>query len=154
MVHKLVILRWFYRADQDFGFARSSLLDREMSFYDQICFHFQQAAEKYLKAYVVKFELPFKKEHNLVKLLKICRHHDESFKSLWTHCRYLNAFYLETRYADTKFAVTSKENTQTAFESVGQIQKVIRQKLGIRGEVTKEEIDRENRKVDKILGKK
>jgi HEPN domain-containing protein len=49
MVHKLVILRWLYKADQDFGFARSSLLDRGVTFYDQICFHFQQAAENILK---------------------------------------------------------------------------------------------------------
>ncbi len=51
MAHKLVVLEWLFKADQDFGFAKT-ILSYPREYYDQICFHFQQAAEKYLKAYI------------------------------------------------------------------------------------------------------
>lgn len=55
MVDKRVINEWLVKAQEDFGFA-SSVLD-DSTYYAQICFHFQQAAEKYLKAFIVANEL-------------------------------------------------------------------------------------------------
>ena len=34
MVHKLVVLEWLYKADQDFFFAKHSLDDKSSSYYD------------------------------------------------------------------------------------------------------------------------
>jgi HEPN domain-containing protein len=70
----------------------------EMSFYAQICFHFQQAAEKYLKAYIVAYELAFKKIHELPELLRICKECNDSFSELQQECEFLTDFYIETRY--------------------------------------------------------
>ncbi len=42
------------------------------SFYAQICFHFHQAAEKYLKSYIIACDLEFKKIHDLPVLLQLC----------------------------------------------------------------------------------
>jgi HEPN domain-containing protein len=39
---------------------------------ETICFHCQQAVEKYLKAFLVSKNIPFKKVHNLEVLLKMC----------------------------------------------------------------------------------
>lgn len=55
---------WLDRAEDDLGYAKASL-DEELEFFDLICFHFQQAAEKYLKAFVVARGLQFKKIHEL-----------------------------------------------------------------------------------------
>lgn len=44
---------WFYIRDNEFGFARLGLEDKQDRFYAQICFLFQQAIEKYLKGYLV-----------------------------------------------------------------------------------------------------
>jgi len=38
----------------------------------QICFHFHQAAEKYLKSYIIASDLDFKKIHDLPAFLKSC----------------------------------------------------------------------------------
>jgi HEPN domain-containing protein len=48
MADPSVINEWLKKADEDFGFAVSVIEDS--TFYAQICFHFHQAAEKYLKS--------------------------------------------------------------------------------------------------------
>ena len=46
MADPKVVQEWLQKADEDLGFAASIIEDSP--FYAQICFHFQQAAEKYL----------------------------------------------------------------------------------------------------------
>ena len=48
----------------DFEFARVNF-EEGKPFFAQICFHFQQAAEKYLKSYTIAHELEFLKIHDL-----------------------------------------------------------------------------------------
>ncbi|PKL46484.1 MAG: hypothetical protein CVV39_07145 [Planctomycetes bacterium HGW-Planctomycetes-1] len=62
---------WLQKAQEDYGFASASLEDTE--YFAQICFHFQQAAEKYLKAFIVANKLEFRAVHNLLELLDICK---------------------------------------------------------------------------------
>ncbi|MFA5800123.1 MAG: HEPN domain-containing protein [Candidatus Peribacteraceae bacterium] len=97
MADMRLVNKWIEKAREDFGFAAGSLED-ESEFFAQICFHFQQAAEKYLKAYVVKFDLEFKKIHDLMELLDICRAHSPLLDDLQEHCIFLNRFYIFTRY--------------------------------------------------------
>lgn len=71
MANVRVVKEWIIEADEDFNFA-SVNLDEQDKFFSRICFFFQQAAEKYLKAYIVAYDLTFQKIHDLTKLLKIC----------------------------------------------------------------------------------
>jgi HEPN domain-containing protein len=71
MADPQIIQEWLKKADDDFGFACSVVNDS--SFYAQICFHFHQAAEKYLKSFIIAYDLEFKKIHDLPVLLKLCR---------------------------------------------------------------------------------
>ncbi len=153
MVHRLLILEWLYKADQDFGFAAMTVRDPAISFYDQICTSFHQAAEKYLKAYIVARELSFRKIHDLEKLLHICMTHDASLVSLEAACRFLNPFYVELRYADTPFLTATKHQAEEARRFASLVQQEIRKKLNINHEITLEEIRREDAAVDKILQK-
>lgn len=61
MISKKVIGEWFRKAKEDFDFASANLIDSNNTFFAQICFHFHQAAEKYLKTYIVAYKLEFKK---------------------------------------------------------------------------------------------
>jgi HEPN domain-containing protein len=45
MVNSGIVQEWLSKADADFQFARVNFEERK-PFYAQICFHFQQAAEK------------------------------------------------------------------------------------------------------------
>lgn len=96
MVDKRLINEWPAKAEEDFGFASSVIEDS--TYYPQICFHYQQAAEKYLKAFIVANDLEFKKSHELVELLGICGAKDQAIFQIEEDCNYLNRFYIDTRY--------------------------------------------------------
>ena len=63
--------------------------EEKKPFHAQICFHFQQAAEKYLKAYIIHNNLEFWKTHDLPLLLKQCVSIDSAFKNYAEDCEYL-----------------------------------------------------------------
>jgi HEPN domain-containing protein len=96
MADPKLIQEWLQKADEDLGFAASIIEDSP--FYAQICFHFQQAAEKYLKAIIVAEDLEFQKIHDLVILLKTCLGRRPELTSLMPECKLLNRFYIDTRY--------------------------------------------------------
>ena len=66
--HELVT-QWLARAEQDLGVAEHLLSQR--SFLCAVGFHAQQAAEKYLKAFLVKHQIEFPKTHNIGLLLDL-----------------------------------------------------------------------------------
>lgn len=90
-----IVKEWLKKADEDFGFASTSIENTD--FFAQICFHFQQAAEKYLKAFIIANKLDFRPVHNLLELLEICKK-DSGIEIIEDDCRYLNPFYIDTRY--------------------------------------------------------
>jgi HEPN domain-containing protein len=96
MVEPKLIQEWLEKADEDLNFAASIVEDS--TFYAQICFHFQQAAEKYLKALIVADDLEFQKIHDLVTILKICLGRRPALAGLMSDCKLLNRFYTDTRY--------------------------------------------------------
>lgn len=51
MVDRVLVREWLEKAEEDLEFARINLEEGKV-FFAQICFHFHQAAEKYLKAYI------------------------------------------------------------------------------------------------------
>ncbi|NWF93477.1 MAG: HEPN domain-containing protein [Syntrophaceae bacterium] len=91
-----IFREWLKKAEEDFGFARTSL--KQTRYYAQICFHFHQAAEKYLKAFIIANRLEFRPIHNLIKLLNICKNKNQRTEELEEACQYLNPFYIDTRY--------------------------------------------------------
>ena len=91
-----IFREWLKKAEEDFGFARTSL--KETKYYAQICFHFHQAAEKYLKAFIIANHLDFRPVHNLIELLNICKSENNKIEELEEACQYLNPFYIDTRY--------------------------------------------------------
>jgi HEPN domain-containing protein len=96
MVDPRVISEWLKKADEDLEFATSVV--EESTFYAQICFHFHQASEKYLKSFIIAQDLEFKKIHDLQVLLKSCLTKEPNLQELMDDCRFLNRFYIDTRY--------------------------------------------------------
>ena len=56
MVDREIINEWRTKADDDFEFARINF-EEEKPFFAQICFHFHQSAEKYLKLILLLISL-------------------------------------------------------------------------------------------------
>ena len=111
MADPRIVREWLIKVDEDFNFAKINL-EEDHKFYSQICFHFQQSAEKNLKAYIVAYDLEFEKIHNLIALLKICGKKDASLLSLMEQCELLNTAYIDTRYPVYWPTDYSKEKTQ------------------------------------------
>ncbi len=66
---------WIVKAEEDLR-----IIENEMEFVPEdriitsaICFHAQQAVEKYLKAFLAFNDIKFGKTHNLELLLEMCR---------------------------------------------------------------------------------
>jgi HEPN domain-containing protein len=97
MADPKIVREWLQKADEDLNFAKSNLQE-ENNYYAQICFHFHQASEKYLKSYIVAYDLEFEKTHNLIQLLTICSSQDSEILSLMKECERLNTAYIDTRY--------------------------------------------------------
>jgi HEPN domain-containing protein len=124
MVDSKVITEWVEKANEDLEFARINL-NENRPFFAQICFHFQQSAEKYLKAYIISRGLEFRKTHDLLILLKTCSDHDHSFDVLKEACEYLATFYIEARYPvhwPTHFSV---DDTKKALQYAEEIQSFV-----------------------------
>jgi HEPN domain-containing protein len=128
MVDVEIIREWLAKADEDFEFARINL-EEAKPFLAQISFHFQQAAEKYLKSYIIAHELEFLKIHDLPLLLKICISKDSSFEQLRDDCEFLTTFYIDTRYPVHWPTQFSPNETNKAFQATARIRDLIRNKL-------------------------
>jgi len=60
--------RWFQKAENDLLNVANNL-QAEKYPADTVCFHCQQAAEKYLKGFLAWHQKPFVKTHDLLELL-------------------------------------------------------------------------------------
>ena len=120
MADPQIISEWLKKANEDLEFAISVIEDS--TFYAQICFHFHQAAEKYLKSLIIAYDLEFKKIHDLPVLLKLFLVKNPELKKLMNDCRLLNGFYIDTRYPvhwPTQYTKEEALKAKKAAEHIG-----------------------------------
>ncbi len=77
---------WVAKAEGDFIVAERLLRARKQPVYDAICFHAQQCAEKYLKAFLQENDRDVPKTHKLLDLLKLCLEIDPVLEFLNAAC--------------------------------------------------------------------
>lgn len=87
---------WFEKANHDLQDA--NILFKNAGHSDTICFLCQQAAEKYLKGFLVNNKITPPKIHDLPTLLSKCSKINPDFKDWLEECTILNRYYVETRY--------------------------------------------------------
>jgi HEPN domain-containing protein len=64
------VRQWLLKAEEDLNAAKS-LTTYGASFLFTVCFHSQQAAEKYLKAFLTYHQVEFPKTHDIDELLDL-----------------------------------------------------------------------------------
>ncbi len=69
-VRKKLVQDWVQKANQDLA-AAEALLSRDPPLLSPSCFHSQQAAEKYIKAYLTWRQVEFPKTHDIGELLNL-----------------------------------------------------------------------------------
>lgn len=82
--------------------------------FDAACFHAQQAAEKFLKAFLAHRGVSFPYTHNLAKLVEICAASESAFRSLLNVAAPLTPYAVELRYDDSFWPTMQMANEARA----------------------------------------
>jgi len=96
-VIRKIVGEWIYKADQDITSAEA-LLSQDPPLLYPSCFHSQQAAEKYLKAYLTRRQVEFPKTHSIREILNLVKTVDEELATELLPATALTPYGVEVRY--------------------------------------------------------
>ena len=125
------LARWLRHADRDLHVAENELhtLTGDV-ITEAVCFHAQQAVEKYLKGYLVAKQIKFPRTHNLELLLELCGADDPDFSA--TDVTRLSFYAVEIRYPD-EFLEPSLDDATESVRIAQGMGLLVRKKLTERG---------------------
>ncbi len=123
---KRLTAEWIRKAEADFR-AADELADNQPPLHDVVCFHCQQAAEKYLKALLVEAGIAVPRTHNLVALLPLLVPRHPGLRGFRRGLDFLTRFAVETRYPGDS---ATKRQAEAAMRWAGKVRKACRLILG------------------------
>jgi HEPN domain-containing protein len=133
---KDLVNKWITKADKDLLSA-----ERELSFEnpvtETVCFHCQQAVEKYLKAFLVYHQIYFTKTHKIIDLLELCATVDSSFKDELEDADNLTDYAVEIRYPDV-WLEPGIEDAEEALEIAKKVKEFVLNKINFANDTKKE----------------
>ncbi|MDI6840751.1 MAG: HEPN domain-containing protein [bacterium] len=121
------VQQWLKKAEQDIKAARI-LLKAKVGDYYTCAFHCQQSAEKYLKAYLVRYQIEFRKAHNLDKLLNLAAEADTSLLEELSSCKWLTPYGTEFRYLG-EYPEVNLKTAERAFNDATLVKNVVLKRL-------------------------
>ncbi len=122
------VKKWIIKADHDLKVAKDELETNEPAT-DIICFHAQQCVEKYLKAYLVFKNKPFRKTHNIGEILKLCMYIDPEFEKLKElEIHELTVYATDLRYPEF-FYIPSINEARAVVELAEKVREFVLKKL-------------------------
>jgi HEPN domain-containing protein len=122
---------WIAKAEGDFATATRELRARRSPNYDAVCFHAQQAVEKYLKAFLQERGVDFPKTHNLIELLELCLPLDPTFEFQRDVLVELDRYAVRYRYPGE---TAEKVEARAAFEASRAVRAFVQNRLYLPGE--------------------
>ena len=117
---------WLEKARRNLLVATRALENPE-PLTDIICFHAQQAVEKYLKAYLVWHEVGFPRTHALEDLALLAAQVDQEFQELVDEVVVLTPYAVEVRYPE--FEIPSLEDAEEALRTAHKVARIVLGKL-------------------------
>jgi HEPN domain-containing protein len=121
-------LEWIDKAEGDLDTALREIQARIRPNFDAVCFHSQQAAEKYLKAYLQENGNEIPRIHNLVELINLCANIDQSIVVIEADVKVLDRYAVRVRYPGES---AIKEEARTAIKISKSVRTYIRFRLGL-----------------------
>jgi len=94
--------QWLEIASSDLDTAQYLAKNMWPVSHEIVCFHCQQAAEKYLKWVLVLHDIDPPKIHDLEELGKLCENIAPQFESLYEKCSILTGYAVHSRYPSEK----------------------------------------------------
>jgi HEPN domain-containing protein len=109
-----VTREWIEKAEGDFRTAMREFRARKKPNYDAACFHAQQCAEKYMKAFLQEKGMTVDKTHDLVRLLSLMPT-VIGLQAIQSQLALLSAAAVEFRYPGEQASKeVAKESIQTS----------------------------------------
>jgi HEPN domain-containing protein len=122
----VIVEEWIKKAEGDWHSAARELRARKNPNYDAACFHAQQCAEKYLKAFLQSKNQRFAKTHNLIELLELSLRHETAFELFRDILSLLNQYSVLYRYPGEE---ASKLEASEAVKALKQFRNFVRDLL-------------------------
>ena len=119
MDKEIELRQWIDIADDDFGSAVHIAGTMYPVPYEIVCFHCQQAVEKYLKWFLVLHDIDPPKIHDLEELEKLCETILPDFSEIFEKCSLLTGYGVVSRYPSEMRI--EKEDMDRALEYVKSI---------------------------------
>ena len=124
-----VTKEWISKAEGDYHSAEALLFKIEIPEIDTACFHCQQCAEKYIKAYLTEKDIDFPRNHDLIRLLTLCIKIDKDFEKIRDTLRQLENYAVIIRYPGLTVPL---EMAEEAFENSSKVREFFRKKLKVK----------------------
>ena len=118
---------WVGKAESDFKTAEH-LCQSGLDFLEGTAFHSQQAAEKYLKAFLVWHQIEFHKTHDIETLLRLAAKADENIPAILQDAVRLTPYGVEYRYPGDYPKVT-RSDAERALQLAELVRTEIRDRL-------------------------
>ena len=135
MAEKSYILQWLIKAHRDLEAAKKLAEDRENILTDIVCYHCQQAAEKFLKAFLIEKGIDFYRTHDLDYLLELCVKEDPIFENL-RDITDLTEYAVEVRYGE-RFIIPQLDETIESMRKTERLKDFVLKALNISEEELK-----------------
>ena len=119
--------QWLAKAEEDFGVAKH-LVTEGTSYLSAAGFHAQQAAEKFLKAFLVWHQIEFPKTHDLDELLDLAATVDSHLAESLCSTTILSSYGVDIRYP-SDFPQMRPEDARQAVDLAAHVRNVIRRVL-------------------------
>ncbi len=119
---------WARKAEDDYRLA-ATIGGGSEPFHDQLCFHCQQSAEKYLKAVLEELGQPIPRTHDLNDLLNLLGPVYPTLRCLRRGLVFLTEFAVDTRYPGNR---TTRRQSTSALRWAGLVRDACRAILGAR----------------------
>ena len=91
-------VEWINKAEADLLTARREYRARKKPNFDAVCFHAQQAVEKYLKTVLQESGAMIPRVHSLIELLALISTNDASFLLVQGDANVLEGYAVQFRY--------------------------------------------------------
>ena len=122
-----IALEWVSRAENDIKLSQMAI-NAEPAICEGACFHAQQCAEKYLKAYLQERSVEVPRTHHLMVLLDLCLSLGAAFEGLRDPLTELDSYAVAVRYPGVNI---SQELGNSAIKMAVRVREVIREAMGI-----------------------
>jgi HEPN domain-containing protein len=103
------IKQWLLKANEDL-LVVEKLTEFEIIANASVCFHCQQAVEKFLKAFLITFRVEIKRTHNIEYLLSECSDIDPDFSLI--DPKELSDFGVDARYPGDMYVPSAEETIE------------------------------------------